>query len=468
MSYMPYEMTRPKAEGQRPKCSTSGAGCSAFGNWPSAFSSLAPRACAWGSVVTFTLAISLAIGGCPPDDDDTRFPGYVNITDKSNGGAAYVGSNSCKQCHADQAALHALHPHASQLNPVRGGPPSFPQPGGGVPNPPTGFEWGDVSYVIGGYAKGAYFVDQQGFVLTTGLSGVPTVWQFPFGPNATTGGLAAYRADATSPLPYRFALFSHHTTGAAAQNPDSPQFQDNRPGLQGTWTETGVQCEACHGPGGGHFQTVLGQVRIDRGRIFVDPDGKQTCRACHTEPFGDSSGAIAAQDGFIVSHAQGAELAASGGHRDFSCTICHEPHVARNDDQTPALRNQCASCHASVNMAGHGGATLVRESDGYRETLTCESCHMSYAGRRYSSGSEALFDRGRVGDTRTHIFRISTAAADYGTLFTDDGTQVRRDDQGRAAVTVDFVCLRCHTGDGMFKLSLERAAEIAPNVHRLP
>jgi hypothetical protein len=74
---------------------------------------------------------------------------------------------------------------------------------------------------------------------------------------------------------------------------------------------------------------------------------------------------------------------------------------------------------------------------------------------------------GRVGDMRTHILRINTNTVDYTGMFTTDGSAVLKDSAGRAAVTVDFVCLRCHnTDDGYpFRLTLRSAAEIARGIH---
>jgi hypothetical protein len=43
---------------------------------------------------------------------------------------------------------------------------------------------------------------------------------------------------------------------------------------------------------------------------------------------------------------------------------------------------------------------------------------------------------------------------------------VRKDDQGRAAVTVDFVCLRCHNAGGnATRFTVEAAAFVAEGMH---
>lgn len=415
-------------------------------------------------------AALLLLAGCPvllsPEGD---LPGFRNLSDPTNANAAYVGSTACRQCHADVAAVHDLHPHAHALTGIRGGSPRFPTAAlhAGVPEPPAGRAWSEIAYVIGGYVKRALFIDSAGFILTTGVAGVDTQWNLRLPANGVAAGFAPFAPAASTPQPFAFSEFAFRTTGPRPLNVEMPQFQENRPGLPGTWFESGVQCEACHGPGGNHFFTRDGRVVIERSRIFVDPSGTQSCAVCHSRPYGAGSDAILVADGFIRDQQQAAELRASGGHARFSCTTCHAPHHSSTYDRERAVRNECVVCHTTENMAGHRGA-VFRKGE-YVEALTCSSCHMPLATR---TGSSARADFagpfGRIGDTRTHIFRITTEPLDYTGMLEPDGATVRRGPDGRAAVTVDFVCLRCHNGDGLFALTVARAAEIAARVHDFP
>ncbi len=71
-----------------------------------------------------------------------------------------------------------------------------------------------------------------------------------------------------------------------------------------------------------------------------------------------------------------------------------------------------------------------------------------------------------MGDTRTHIFLINPQEQTFADMFTADGSQVILDSNGKAAVTLDFVCLRCHHGLGSaFKLDLHGVAMVAPAIH---
>jgi hypothetical protein len=116
-------------------------------------------------------------------------------------------------------------------------------------------------------------------------------------------------------------------------------------------------------------------------------------------------------------------------------------------------------------MALHEEAVFVRGD--HSETVGCESCHMPYASFSAAVATAAVVgDEGRMGDTRTHIFRIDADQAGFESMFNNDGSEVLTDTEGRAAVTVDFVCLRCHNGIGnVFALTPSGARLIADGIH---
>jgi len=423
-----------------------------------------------GSVRIIAVAVTGLLAGIacdgviapPPNgNDNSEAPVYANTTDPLNKGATYVGADACRACHPGIADQHTIHGHAHKLTPIQGGPPIFPEEGtrAGVPNPPEGFDWSQISYVIGGYTKKARFIDQDGYVLTTGVEGVPTQWNLSLPANGTTPGFVPYEPTAEAPKPYDFSCFACHTTGAKPQDEDFPEFQENRPGFIGTWEEPGIQCEACHGPGSKHIPNTSARD------LFVG-NSADTCGKCHTR--GGDSNVIIARDGYIQHHEQWPELLASGGHSQFECATCHEPHVSVGYDRQNAIRNECADCHADRNMAIHEGLVFVRGD--YTEPVSCESCHMPFATRSAAAaGAAVVGDVGRMGDTRTHIFRINTSPSTHTSFFTADGSAVVKDEQGRAAVTLDFVCFRCHNGVGNAEpiSSLRIASDVAAGIHQI-
>jgi hypothetical protein len=422
------------------------------------------RRCARVTVVSMGVGCLAGLNCLPAGVDPFPTGIYNNTTDFSNGGADYITSRACAACHPGLFEINRLHGHANALTAVLGEPPAFPPEavGAGAADPPPSTTWGDVSYVVGGYAKGALFLNTDGFILTTGATGGPTQWNLA---NAVNGSPAEFVpfGPGEPAQPFEFDALRRRTTGPMEQDPMMPLSQENRPGIRGTWIEPGAQCESCHGPGSLHAPNPAAR------NLFVDSPGEQTCRRCHGGPAGTPDGTIPAADGFIRPLSQWAELKASGGHSQFACTFCHDPHRSVYDDRTEAIRNECTACHGDMNMALHGGKTFTRPSDGYTEVLTCESCHMPYAVRQASAASAAVVGPlARVGDTRSHVFRITTEPIDTSSFFTPDGTGVVSDSDGRAALTVDFVCLRCHNDESLPNLSfdVDRASEIAIGVHQ--
>lgn len=425
------------------------------------------------TAITVSAALGILVTqGClvpPPDgnantNDNGGTEVYNNTTDRSNAGAGYLGSDACGACHPEIGELNTIHGHAHKLTKIEGQAPTFPEEGtrAGVPNPPEGFEWSDISYVIGGYIRKARFIDLDGFILTNDSDGVDPQWNLDFPVNGTETGFVPYENSGhfsvENPKPYGFSCFVCHTTGPVPQDEDDPLFQDNRPGLMGTWEEEGVQCEACHGPGSNHIPNP--QARD----IFVDSSAR-FCGECHNRPFDSDGSVILASGGYIKHHEQYPELLASGSHAGFDCITCHNPHVSVNYDRDNAIRNECAACHDDQGMALHSGKVFVRGD--YVEELGCVSCHMPFATKSAAAASgDIVGEVGRMGDMRTHIFRINTESVDYTAMFSEDMGEVLKDSAGRAAVTVDFVCLRCHNGVGnAFELTIVSAGLIADGVH---
>ena len=134
-----------------------------------------------------------------------------------------------------------LSGHPWKLNPVVDGqPPEYPFTE--IPNPPEGYTWDDIAYVIGGYNWKARFIDQEGFIIT-GDADATTQYNL-FNEEIDLGGdWVAYHAGEETP----YDCGACHTTGYSARG-----NQDGLPGLIGTWALPGIQCEECHGPGSLH------------------------------------------------------------------------------------------------------------------------------------------------------------------------------------------------------------------------
>jgi hypothetical protein len=410
----------------------------------------------FGAYAMLVVLATLVLPGCPwlLVSTDSSSGVFNNTTDATNNGASYIGSAACEACHPDIAALHNLSGHSYKLQKITGQAPTFPAEAtrAAVPNPPTGATWDDVSYIIGGYIRKARFITRNGNIMIgaagafDGAMGVETQWNLEYPPAGTGLNWVNYHETDTAPKAYNYSCFQCHTTG--------PQ---ETPGNFEDWAEPGVQCEACHGPGSNHIPNPSARDN------YVNT-AASACGQCHTR--GDDENVIEASGGYIRHHEQWPELLGSGGHASFTCVTCHNPHASPNYDRDNAIRNPCTSCHTDKTVTRfHENRVFIRGD--YTESLACESCHMPRATKSAAAATAAVVGAdGRMGDMRTHIFRINTSAVDFNSMFSADGKSVAKDADGKAAVTLDFVCLRCHNGIGNAPaLTITSASAIADGIH---
>lgn len=268
-----------------------------------------------------------------------------------------------------------------------------------VPNTPGGWTWNDVSWVIGGALWKARFIDHDGYIVTG--SSV----QY----NLDTKGWVGYHAnEAVGTKPYNCG--SCHTTGWVAVG-QGGVHQDGLPGMHGSFTEPGIGCEACHGPGGRHVAT-LAKTEIVRDRSSA------LCGRCHIR---GPSDAIPASGGFIRHHEQYNEML-SAGHANLSCNTCHNPHISSRRGLAGAITKDCTTCHSAE----------VYGKDFHSQLTGCTTCHMPQATK------SAVASNKYTGDVRTHIFKINPASD--GRMFTETGSHAN----GGTGVTLSYVCYQCH------------------------
>ncbi|GIU41142.1 hypothetical protein TUM4438_04210 [Shewanella sairae] len=386
---------------------------------------------------------------------------------------SYVGSQTCLSCHSDKASFLETG-HNFKLNKVIDGErPEYPfttLDGGleflfGAENSigtPTSYE--DISYIIGGYTRRAMFVDKNGFILT----GTGVMLDIPgegetYGPESALGFGAGGGVDSRE--------FSYcgrcHTTGwkdYTAVDGDNRNLhrQDDLPGMGGTFSQTGIQCESCHGAGSKHIQTSSKNdiSRVAEGRNtsdFLQEDMAYglavACEECHTKdgerPYpsfkgkfnthfgGDSLG------GRSVAYEQGARFAAdailgmdadtgeiTGKKADMACHTCHNPHQSKVNDDQPGHENamvkQCIDCH--------GDKEFTEYLEMHSFVAKCESCHMP---------------------KDKHFFRINLDyAADSPENFSKDGKYVQPWNTSKDS------CSSCH------ELDYDERAAWAKKMHK--
>lgn len=308
--------------------------------------------------------------------------------------ADYVGSDACFRCHPDQYNDFKVSGHPYKLSKAEDARKRL------IPLP-AGYSWDDISYVIGGAYKKARYIDLNGYIITAAKDGSELKTQY----NMETGGWAFYHKGEKKP----YDCGRCHTTGYQKEG-----HQDGREGLIGTWAAPGVQCEACHGPGGGHIKTG------NKTEISVDKSSA-LCGGCHLRGPKEK---IPAKGGFIKHHEQYPELLASP-HKGFSCVTCHNPHKRAEF----SIKNECSSCHAS-QAATFKGSTMEQVG------VKCIDCHMPRLVK--SAVARGKFEA----DIRTHLFRINTEkGADMFYTVEEDG---KKHTYARNFITPDYACLSCH------------------------
>jgi len=339
-------------------------------------------------------------------------------------GQAYEGAEFCKDCHeANYNDWKASgHPYKLMKGEFAKHRP-IPLPGGRdwPEGGDTPLATDDVSYVIGGYKWKSRYIDKDGYIITVteDEDGIPQdgVNQY----NYLTGTWSSYHAGEEK-KPYDCGVC--HTTNWVA-NPDPTDLSGNQDGLPGMWgkfDDGGIHCEQCHGNG---FT-----MNVDKSA--------EACGACHyrTSPPGSEVNSIPASGGFIKHHEQYNEFLASP-HSSMNCVTCHDPH--KRGEYSIKEGMDCSTvCHKAI-------ATSYAENSMADYNVECKDCHMPYA----TKSAAALGPH--QGDLQTHIFYINTDAD--GELFTAAGDFVALDGDGKAAVTMDFACQRCHETAELTELS---------------
>ena len=337
-------------------------------------------------------------------------------------GAEYVKSATCSGCHQEIYDVFMKSGHPYKLNKVVDGqPPEYPFTE--VTELPEGYTWDDISYVIGGYNWKARFIDLEGYIITgpPGARGDEAasegyVSQYNFA-NPIVGNEAGWVAYHTGEEK-AYNCGTCHTTGYSAWPPDA--HQDDLPGLVGTWSEGGIQCEACHGPGSLHAANPHGvSLKVDRS--------SDLCGDCHERGAQES---VDASGGFIKHHEQYEELFQSK-HITIDCVVCHDPHAGvvalrKADEGTPTTRTQCENCH--FDQAKYQDSVI------HPMAADCIDCHMPRV-TKSAVGNAEMF----TGDIRTHLMAID--ATQIGQFSEDGSTSLSQ-------LGLDFACRSCHVEGG--------------------
>lgn len=306
----------------------------------------------------------------------------------------YVGSGQCFGCHEEIFNKWQASGHPWKLRKVAKARYAK------LPLPP-GYSWDDVSYVIGGATKKSRYIDKEGYIITAAKDGSEAKTQY----NLEDGSWSFYHKGEKKP----YACGPCHMTNYSKEG-----HQDNMEGMVGTWSEDGIGCEECHGPGLTHIRNP------SKDSIKIDTSA-DACGKCHQR--GGLGPEPPASGGFIRHHEQINELKA-GVHKELGCIDCHNPH-----ERAILVKDNCQECHEEIAKSY---ALTVHGKQGTR----CVECHMPKATK--SAISVASY----TGDVRTHIFKINTAAD--ANMFKEVEEKGKKSTFAQGFVTVEYTCLGCH------------------------
>jgi predicted CXXCH cytochrome family protein len=326
-------------------------------------------------------------------------------------GTEYVGDQLCSGCHYDISQQYMKSGHPWSLTPVTDGKIAdypFTQ----ISSLPQGYKPNDLSYVIGGYNWKSIFVDSQGYIITgaPGSSDDPTYLNQNNLGNSALGLSSSWASYHAGEAEYSFTCGPCHTTGF-----DNGGSQDNLPGIVGTWTEPGVRCERCHGPGSLHAndpKSVSMQIERDSA----------SCRECHLYV---PPASLDVKDGFIQNSDQFGDLSQSK-HQILDCLTCHDPHsgvVQLRIDHQQTSRLLCQDCHYKEAQFQNNPRHVVNN-------IGCTDCHMPRLIQVGSANPQAF-----TGDMRTHVIAIDPRTVSQ---FNEDGTLAS------GQISLDYACRRCH------------------------
>jgi len=327
----------------------------------------------------------------------------------------YVGDKECRNCHSSIYRDYQRSGHPYKLQKTWGRAPQYPSnTSPGVPHPPEGMSWKDISYVIGGFAWKARFLDNEGYILT---GKEQRQYNLPNNNLGTEPHWTGYSAKTAPRKPYTCG--SCHTTGWEASGPDGPH-QDGLQGIYGTWALPGVTCEACHGPASEHVDEP------EKHNLALE----ENCDSCHRRK---DPRVIDASKGLIRHHEQYEGLLASA-HKYLKCGSCHEPHKSvKYGDGFKGEQATCLQCHES-----HIPEAAAQHKAG------CIDCHMPALAKSAVFKQLEMKDGSfPLGDVRSHIFSIHPSP-DWQ-MFSDEGKRVALDSNNRAHLNIRYSCIGCHT-----------------------
>lgn len=252
-----------------------------------------------------------------------------------------------------------------------------------------------IKYLIGGFWKQHYVTEFKNGEFHI----LPAVWIAESGKWEKTG----YWPDTV----YQNSCIKCHNTGVELN------YDETSKSFNTTWTDFGVSCEACHGPGSEHVKSGDSEKHstiINPAKIPDPRRAAMICGSCHNrgsspdgrfgypegyEPGGNlefifnEKPKLHPDDSTKANRQQYIDWKKSGhASEGIMCWDCHYSHQKGNSNkyQTKLPGSAlCRSCHHVGNKGIHG----------IHSVNNCVGCHMPPVGKRAVKG-----------DVHSHTFRV--------------------------------------------------------------
>ena len=332
------------------------------------------------------------------------------------GAEGYIGSARCQGCHEDKYGTWQHTLHAKLVQDPAQDPTAivgdFTQE-----DPSLSFGPGDFAYTLGSRWSQLYLTA----TVSNTFAILPAQWI------VATGKWEPYHPDDWETRDWRQECGSCHVTGLETQN--------------WTFSEFGVGCESCHGPGEAHAadpETVKPFAEVD----------DQVCGACHSRgesPDGHPFPATYRPGDTLTDHFT-FTTSEDALWPDGSAKLHEQQYMDWTLDNTmvDSGKVNCTTCHA-VHDTGAAEGQIVKPLN-----ELCVDCHEQQGALvRHTPFHEAAIQKHEFACTDCHMPKLATNATPFDThshAFMQPNPQGSIDHGGVA--DMPNACNQCHQGAG--------------------
>jgi predicted CXXCH cytochrome family protein len=351
------------------------------------------------ATILFSISVVVSLSSQGPPVPVEQAPAGLPGVAPAGAQTSYVGSETCKRCHAPTYERWSKTRMANVVTDPRQHPevvlPDFSKP-----DPLLTFKLADVAFVYGTKWKQRYFTK-------VGNDYFP----FPAQWDVTHRQWRAYMVQPNTDwwVPFYPADNMKRPTGPLCDGCHSVNYNVQTK----TVLEWNVGCERCHGPGGEHVRrpsaaTIVNPARLDAVRA------SDTCLQCHSQgqplknpiagqhydwPVGFHQGGILKDFWKLEEHELGktsfTHFPDGTGHKnrmqgnDFvqsvmytkgvTCFSCHDVHgTGNNADLIKPVKQLCLTCHGPASPNGPHAASIEEHTHHQRGSAggECVACHM--------------------------------------------------------------------------------------------